>query len=171
VVPKIAINAIAKIKKSMTQFGFSENSITLYYADGSWLKTHLYSEKWPARASELMDRTCNAWPVPAELFAALDAVAPFSEDGRVRFRNGHLCSHDVDTVGARYEVHNLPNGPVLNAKRLKLIQPYVQHIDFFASTNGDSAAMTMFYGVNLRGLLAGSGSGENPPPGMQAASQ
>lgn len=150
VLPKSAIGALTKKAKKLARLGFSASSVTFYFEDGSWIRSQLYSEPWPD-VSRVLDIKCNPWPVPPEFFTALNAVASFSEDENVRFDAGVMRSHDTDAAGASYEVAGLPKGPMFNAKRLKLIEPYAKTIDFFAA--GGTA---MFFGDNMRGALVGT---------------
>lgn len=149
VLPKAAVAAVCKIGKPLAKFGFSNTTVTFWFEDGSWLRTQLYSEPWPD-----IDRVLNVpskpWPVPPDLAKALEAVAPFSEDGIVRFDTNILRSHDADGMGASYEVTGLPKGPKFNAKRLKIALQHTTNIDFGAS-NG----IAYFFGDNVRGALTG----------------
>lgn len=150
--PKSAINALVKNAKGLTQFGFTPgNSATFYFVDGSWIKTQLYSEPWPD-VSHILNYETKPWPMPDGFYTALAAVAPFSEDGFVRFDDGVLRSHESLEAGASYDVAGLPKGPVFNAKQLKSIQPFAKTIDFFG---GPERLSAYFYGDSVRGALTG----------------
>lgn len=149
VLPKAAAAAVCKIAKPLAKFGFSNTTVTFWFADGSWLRSQLYSEPWP-NIDRVLNVKCNPWPVPEKLAEALDAVAPFSGDGNVRFTANLLRSHDVDGLGATFEVTGLPYGPKFNAKKLKILLQHAKVVDF-AMPSG----IAYFFGENVRGVLAG----------------
>lgn len=154
-IPKSMVQAIVKCPKKLVSFGFSNASITFYFEDDSWLRTQLYSSQWPD-VRRIIDIKSNAWAVPGDLFKALAAVAPFSQDGQVYFTKNLLRSHaDNADAGATYEVEGLPQGPVHSIRQLKMIEPYAEQIDFFAE--GPNSTMLMFFGQNIRGVIAGRG--------------
>lgn len=147
--PKAGATAVLKANKPLAQFGFSSNSVTFYFEDGSWIRSQLYSEPWP-NVDNVLNVTSNPWPLPETFYKGLDAVASFSEDGNVHFKPNLLRSHNSEHTGASYEVIGLPSGPVFKAKQLKIIQPYVKTIDFIGK---DGKAF--FFGDNVRGAIVG----------------
>lgn len=146
--PKVLVDPLTKTNKKLVQFGYSQSSVTFYFEDGSWLRSQLYREQWPDM-SLILDRPANAWPVVADFWRGLDAVAGFSESGFVYFGPGVLHSHENPTSGASYEVVGLPKGPAFPAKQLAMIQPYADRIDFLAKD------CLLFFGSNVRGIIAG----------------
>lgn len=148
-IPKAGVNALLKVNKPLARFGFSERSVTFYFEDGSWVRSQLYSEPWPD-VSRILNVTSNPWPIPETLFKAVDAVAPFSENGAVYFGPNVIRSHASDGIGASYEVNGIPAGPIFRAKHLKIIEPYVKTIDFIGR-NG----ISYFFGESLRGAITG----------------
>lgn len=151
--PKTFANVLAKSTKKLKAFGFSQFSITIYFDDDSWIKTHLYAETWPD-VSTVLDRKANAWPVPGSLWEGVAAVQPFSPDGLLHCRTASIASHADPSHGACYEVQGLPDGPVFSAKQLLLIKPFAETIDFLAEGPHDSK-MLMFFGNRIRGCIAG----------------
>ncbi len=152
--PKQFVAALAKQKKNLTGFGFSSNSATFYFEDGCWLKTQLYSDKWPD-ISRVLNVQANLWPIDDGFYKALAAVAPFSEDGNVYFDTNLLMSHSDTTAGAQHECAGLPKGVVYPIKQLTIIKPYVQKIDWIANGVHDSSYCLVFYGETMRGVIAG----------------
>ncbi len=148
VLPKAAVTALLKANKPVVKFGFSPSTMTFYFEDESWLRTQLYSEAWPD-ISHILDVRSNAWPVPEDLFKALAAVSSFSEDGNVFFMSGSMRSHDTDAKGASYELRGIPNNIALNAKLLKMLEPYINAIDLQGVNH-----VTYFFGENIRGALS-----------------
>ena len=154
--PKAVVPALAKNNKTFSKFGFSSSSATFFFNDDSWLKTQFYAEQWP-EVRHILDTKANLWPVPKDFFTALAAVAPFSPDGLVHFDKEVLRSHNVEGVGASYEVSGLPKGPIFNAKQLQLIKPYAETIDFMAKGPNHIHSMLVFYGgsIPIRGMITG----------------
>lgn len=148
--PKATALALAKITKPLARFGFSNSSITLYFEDGSWLRSQMYRDKWPDVA-RLFEGNANYWPVPESFYTALDAITDFAEDGIAYFIKGALSSHNTTDLGASYEIFCLPNGVAYNIKRLKIIQPYAKAIDF--SVAGQPCLM--FKSETVRGKMMG----------------
>lgn len=147
VLPKSAVAAVMKVSKPLARLGFSNSTVTFWFEDGSWLRTQLYNEAWPD-IDRVLNQASNPWPVPTNLAVALDAVMPFSEDGLVRFDGGILRSHDIDGLGASYEVEGLPKGLKFNAKRLKLLLQHATKVDFTSKSG-----VAFFFGDSVRGAL------------------
>ncbi len=150
--PKSFCVALSKCNKKLSKFGFGQSSCTFYFEDESWLKTQFFAEPWPDVRSILESRhsKCNLFEVPNDFWAGIDSISNFSIDNCVYFDKDILRSHMSDDVGASYEVTGIPKGQIFNIKQLKLIQPYVQKIDFQAQGN-----CLMFVGDGIRGAIAG----------------
>lgn len=151
-IPKSIVQAIVKCPKKLFKFGFSHNSFTFHFEDESWLRTQLFADKWPD-LKHILDQKSNPWPLPADFFKALDAVAPFSIDDTIYFQKNLMCSHNIEGTGATYEVQGLPAGLIFSLKQLYQIKPHVKTIDFFAQ--GPNGPLTLFFGDNVRGAIAG----------------
>ncbi len=153
--PKQFVAALVKQKKNLSKFGFSKSSATFYFEDGCWLRTQLYSDNWPD-ISNILNREANLWPIDPNFFKALEAVAPFSEDGNVYFDTNLIMSHADHGVGASHECNGLPKGATYPAKQLMMLKPHVKKIDYMAKNSHDSTGyMLKFEGDNVRGLIAG----------------
>lgn len=150
--PKAFAIVLGKISKNLLQFGFSQSSATFYFTDGSWIKTQLYNDTYPD-VSRILNVKCNMLDIPKELFNGLNAVAPFSDNGLAYFDNGIIRSHLSEDIGASYEIAGLPKGLIFNIKQLQLIKDFAKQIDFFAQNS--NGPMTVFYGDNVRGCIAG----------------
>lgn len=148
IVPKLFINALCKMNKDLVSFGFSASSFTVYFDDGSWLRTQLYNDKWPD-CDAILRKPHSPLPLPMGFFDALNAIFGFIEDNRLRVRAGRLQSHDDETQGASYEVEGLTANLAYNAKHLKVLDGLIKTIDFV----GDSG-ISYFYGDNLRGAIS-----------------
>lgn len=152
--PKEFVKALAKQKKNLTGFGFSNSTATFYFEDGCWLRTQLYADQWPD-VSRILNREANLWTIDPNFFQALDAVASFSEDGNVYSRLNLLCSHADEGVGATFECNGIPAGFVYPIKQLQIMKPYVTKIDYMASGVHDSSYCLYFVGDAMRGVISG----------------
>jgi len=152
--PKQFVAALAKQKKNLVGFGFSNNSATFHFEDGCWIKTQLYSDEWPD-VGRILNREANLWSIDAGFYKALDAVAAFSEDGNVYSDLNLLMSHADSALGATHECAGIPKGFVYPIKQLKIIQPHVQKIDWMANGIHDSSYCLVFQGGNMRGVISG----------------
>lgn len=145
--PKSFAVALSKINKNLKAFGCSDNSVTIYFEDDSFIKTQLYSENWPD-VNQLLNKGSNPLPIPKDLWEGLKNVESFSPDDLVHFDTNCIRSHSSDGLGASFEVLGIPKGPIYAIKYLKIIESLAQSIDFFAGN------ATMFFGSNVRGCLA-----------------
>lgn len=145
--PKAIINPLSKSKKKLSKIGGSQSSLTFYFEDQSWIKTQLFNKEWPS-VNFLLDRPSDPKPLPAGLWEGLAAIAPFSTDGVCHFQKGRIQSSPSENVGASYEVPGLPDGLSFGIKQLNLIKPHIKTIDF-------QPEISMFFGENIRGALAG----------------
>jgi hypothetical protein len=152
--PKQFITALAKQKKNLSCFGYSNNSATFYFEDGSWIKTQLYNEQWPD-VGRILNRDANLQPINPDFFTALEAVAPFSEDGNIYSDSNLLLSHSNAAVGASHECSNIPKGFIYPIKQLMIMKPYVKQIDFMANGFHDNSYCLVFQGDNMRGVISG----------------
>lgn len=146
--PKAIIEPLVKANKKLIKFGFSLSSVTFYFEDESWIKSQLYSKKWPD-VSDVLNRPSTVTPVPVDFWNALDAIAPFASEGMAHFGRDSLASHDNPATGACYEVAGLLPGPIFPIRQLALIKPHATSIDFMAKD------CLMFYGNQIRGAIAG----------------
>jgi hypothetical protein len=147
-IPKSFANLL-KTEKTLSRFGFSSGSVTLWFEDGNWIKTQLFADQWP-NINQILNVETKPIDVPAELFVGLDAVAPFAPESLVRFADGCIKSNDEQ---ASYEVAGLPPGPVFNAKQLALLKGWMEKADWFV--DGPHGPMHYFFGGKMRGVIAG----------------
>ena len=152
VLPNAIIEPITKNNKQLKSFGFSKSSCTFYYEDESWIKSQFFIEKWP-EVGPILDRQTNQLPIPTDFFTGVKVLEPFSEDGFVYCDTNIMRSHPDESLGASYEVYGLPKGPAFEIKQLKMLEPYIKTVDFFVPHRNHH--MTIFYGENCRGAIAG----------------
>jgi hypothetical protein len=155
-IPKAFAAAIVKTPKKPTGFGFGERSVTIWFEDGSWLKTQLFNvSEWP-NIDKQFEYTFFPSDVPEGLFEGVRAIERFSEDGGIHFHDGKLKTTydnyrgeaDGPVYGASYEVPGLQPGHTFSANLLRLIEPVVTMIDY---TSVEDRAF--FFGDMLRGVI------------------
>lgn len=165
--PKQAATAIAKCGKPLTGFGFSNNSATFYFEDGSFIKTQLYAERYPAYEKVFECENIHAWAIPAEFFKAVRALESFSSNGVVYFNEG-VISTDVEVEQAStYKIEGLPDGMAFNAKYLMQVESFFEKAHF----ENDEKPRVFFFGGNVRGVLMGVGKVEKQAPSVSSNSE
>jgi hypothetical protein len=150
-IPKAAINALGKVKKKLTGFGYTPgNSATFWFEDGSYLKTQLFNGRY-VPYTQIFDRANGvpAMPMPAEFFTALEAVAPFSKNKFIHFHADKLCSNIDTEQGASFDLPGLPGGMTFNAEYLKHIADYFDNVQF------PTPSQLNFAKGSLRGAMMG----------------
>lgn len=150
--PKMAVGAIKKAKKHLANFGYSANTATFYFSDGTWIRSNLYQEKYPDVVRYLNVPT-EAREVPKDLFNAAAKVAPFSTTGEVFIKDG-LISSEPD-FGKHYVGGELKlpiagdHSPrIYFSEDLRLVAPHVLLWDENVSKD-----VTYFFGEKLRGAI------------------
>lgn len=144
-IPKAAIIAITKSGRELDKLGYSNNSVTFWFKDGSWLRTQKYNDKWPD-VSKILNLPSKAEPVPETLFKGVNSLAPFTEDNSsISFNDGQLSTNKGL---ATYDIEGLQKGPSFNAKYLQLIEPIATQIDLNVSNQ-----YLYFFGENIRGAI------------------
>ena len=153
--PKQFVVALAKQKKNLTGFGFSNSSATFYFEDNCWLKTQLYSDEWP-NVSRILNIEANLWNIDPNFFEALSAIAPFSETGNVYSDTNLLMSHPEASLGATHECTGIPKGFIYPIKQLMMMKNHVKKIDYYANGLSQSQSYCLkFEGDNMRGVISG----------------
>lgn len=156
ILPKAAVSILIKVKKEIRGFGYSAESLTLWYSDNTWMKSQLYTEAWPD-VDKLLNVVAAPKPIQKGFFEALDAVEPFSE-GTVHFNDECLTSNTDATIQyAVRDVKGLPCGPSFGCKNLDLIRPHVKLIDWAC---GQDNKIAYFTGEGVRGVVSHAEKGE-----------
>lgn len=156
-IPKVAIQAIIRAGKPLAKLGFSETSVTFWFEDGSFIKTQTFAGKFPAYKDVIDCNYGDMWPVPEHFFKAVEAVASFSENASIYFKNGQVVSNLDDETPSFYRVAGLPEGVGFNGKYLAMIASGATRLLFSEDDpNGRNAIPRLFFvGDNLRGVIAG----------------
>jgi hypothetical protein len=151
-IPKRAIQAVAKVRKPLLYFGFTEHSVTFYFEDGYFIKTNLIATEYPDTKS-LLDRNFNRqfYEKPSDFYKGLLAIHSFVVDDTIYFHRDFLATHASLEIGANYRIDGLPDYLSYSAKGLKFIEEYTHNINFPT----DQSTPLAFYSTNVRGLLMG----------------
>jgi len=163
--PKIALQAVLKAGKKLERLGFSPSSVTFWFEDGSFIKTQTFAAQFPAYKSVIECNYGDMWPVPETFFKAVEAVASFSENGHVYFKNGQVVSNLNDDAPSFYRIEGLPEGIGFNGKYLAMIEGRASRLLFQEddATGRNEIPRLFFVGENLRGVIAGL---ETKPPAV-----
>lgn len=156
-VPKVALQAVLKSGKPLVRFGFSQTSVTFWFEDQSFIKTQIFAGQFPAYKSVIECNYGDMWPVPTDFFKAVAAVANFSENGSIFFKNGQVVSNLNDETPSFYKVEGLPEGVGFDGKLLALIADKASRFLFTEAdpTGRNEIPRLFFVGENLRGVVAG----------------
>lgn len=150
-IPKKAVDTLLKVSKPLCQFGFSANSVTFYFDDGSFLKTRVMSDGWPDVDRLFYAANGPFQPIWPTFFVALKAIEAFVQNDSIFFHDGFLATHNSLELGASYRVDGLPGGYTFSAAYWRLLEPIADQI----AMAGRRDAPSSFIGKNIRGLLMG----------------
>lgn len=149
-IPRVAVKEMLRISEAPSSMQLGETSVTFHYPGDRWLRTQLLSCDWPD-LGRVLDVDAHPQPLPAGLFEALEAVAPFTDKlGRVFFRAGTLCTHATDDEGAVHELAEAPETGIYGAQMLGLLNGVAQRADFALYPKP-----CIFYGDRVRGAIIG----------------
>lgn len=148
-IPKASAVAIIKTDKVLTGFGFSASSATFHFEDGSFYKTQLFNDRFPAYQN-LFPLSVDPWPLPPEFWKAVEAIALFSQEGKLYFEDGFIRSHEQEAQASTYKIDGLPDEMGFNAKHLMRVKHAMQTAAF-----DNVKSEVVFFGENMRGLLKG----------------
>ena len=154
VLPKAFVSALGKLAKPIKQFGFSENSFTIYFEDRSWLRTQLYGDNpWPD-VQGFLNVASVPVALPENFFKACETVALFAKEDDVYVCADYVSSVatlDVSDQGAVVELPGANFGAQrhLDGNALALVKDYAKTADFSSHPKG-----MLFFGDNVRGVVA-----------------
>jgi len=155
--PKAALQAVIKSGKVLTNLGFSQTSVTFWFEDNSFIKTQTFNAQYPAYKNVIECNYGDMWPVPETFFKAVEAVANFSENASVYFKNGQVVSNPNDETPSFYRIDGLPEGVGFNGAYIAMIAKQATRLFFTEEddTGTNEIPRLFFVGENLRGVIAG----------------
>ncbi len=151
-IPRAALKEMLRIGEPPTYAQMDQNSLTLHYSDGRWIRSQLLVVNWPDMRN-ILDKECKPQPLDRTLFEAIEKIESFTDAaGRVYLQNGYARTHHENDgrVGASYAVENLTIEGLYQVKMLSLLNGVATHGDF--SRYPEPA---LFFGNNLRGAIIG----------------
>jgi DNA polymerase III sliding clamp (beta) subunit (PCNA family) len=103
--PRFAIEELIRIDEEPISIARSENALTFYYKDKSWLRTVLFETNWPKPPREILDGIKADHKIHPELVEAVRTLAPFADEkAPVLWLDGD----EVKTPdGERHAVHKM----------------------------------------------------------------
>jgi hypothetical protein len=150
IVPKLFVSALRRTRgKTLYSLGWSSESLTAYLPGDAWLKTRLPVDPDMPDLQSFLNLPCTPTPAPLGLWAAVDRLAPFSNDGRIYFREEGVCTDRYQTDGAINLCEGLPTGLSFPISALQLVAPHAETLAFNVTEK-----MSYFFGKNVRGALA-----------------
>lgn len=147
-IPKAAAVALSKIGKNLSRFGYSDTSATFYFDDESFLKTQLFKDRYPQYQKIYEQRQGDVWPLPADFFAGVEAVADFSDSKFVFLRGDKIQSHEHEEQGATYDIKGIPQRMSFNHEYLRALAPHFKNVVF-------TQKAAYFQNEKVRGALMG----------------
>lgn len=147
--PMSFFDTVAKVPLTITRFGYTPNqSLTIYFENGAWLRSQLYLEPVPD-VGKILDaiEMSRCTDLPAGFWEACDAVVPHSIRKEVYFDHTRVMSHETDTTGAQHLLE-VPFRKLFSYDLLRKLQNYCPKADFV--THEDRA---VFAGDNVRAVV------------------
>lgn len=152
IIPKLFVSILMKIKTPMSRFGFSPQSFTVWFEDGSWLRTNLFIEQYAAYGPVITkSEAANPSPIIKEIFEGIRKVAPFAGDTIVWAGDSCVRSQfDPRHAKAIYDVKALAGMPMvgLNIKQMLALEALIERIDYSVQD------VIAWFGGNARGVIA-----------------
>lgn len=150
ILPKTFITALQKTSKTINKIGGSENTFTIWFEDGSWLKSSLYpsNTELPKVEDFLNVQTAKFVPTPKSFFETVKRLEPFSTDGMIYLTEDGMRVIS-ETAYAIEQIVGIPKGIAFKIKSLLQIADYAKQIHFNAKHG-----ITLFNnGENVRGAI------------------
>lgn len=162
--PKAFATALHKVGREPKSFGFGQNTFTVYYEDGSFIRTQTYPiDAYPAeKILSMLDMLMTApmaIPPVKGLFEAIEKTAPFADEqyGLVWFTGGSVKTGPADAEGwtSEVDVKDLPEGVGANAKGLLMFKSEIKSIWLGNPEHDNTPARVVMYGDNFRAAVNG----------------
>ncbi|QBZ71735.1 hypothetical protein [Pseudomonas phage KP1] len=146
--PKASALAIGKCAKTLVGFGYSANSATFWFEDGSFMKTHLFAERYPNYSILFECPDANYWPIPDEFYKGIRAVESFSPNGNVFFKDGFILSRLQKETATSYKIEGLPDKMGFSVKLLIAVEHAFKSVHFDINKK-----KVFFFSERIRGVL------------------
>lgn len=154
-IPKAAINALAKTDKKLVAIGFSDISCTFHFEDESFMRTSIFMDRYPHYQSIFDAGTAlEVTPQPPDFYTALAAVSGFAESKFVFMCGDKMQSHQQAERGATYDIAGIPASMSFDSTYLKQLEPH------FKNTKVDKTRIFFQNGVVRGAIMGGSHFGQ-----------
>lgn len=148
--PRSAVKEMLRINEEPIGAQVTSGSITFHYSNSRWLRTQLFSTKWPD-LSIILDKPSDPNPICEQLFPSLLKLRPFADKmGRIFLGDGFLATHEDPGTGARVELAELQWPGIYNVEMLLTLKDMVSSIDWSLYP-----APCLFFGDRIRGAIVG----------------
>jgi len=161
--PKAAAKVISECDKPIVAFGYGEASVTFHFEDGSWIKSQLYKDRYPAYATIFEGVDFQSWPLPPEFFQAVKMVESFG-NGNVYFKDSAVLSNTREFEASTYRLSGLPDNMGFNAKYLLKVEKMAEQVQFVKERRIMFFLSKMANGLHMRGAIMGLDMQEEPAP-------
>src|SRR5215217_805025 len=163
------VKAAATLKPTGVGIGMDWKSLTIWFENGAWLRTNLYSnDAWPNDAIDLFYRGVNMSVNRTDLdpkgWAAIGQVLPFAVD-RVIMRPGIIRTHPDRKEGAALEVKEATATFDVDGKQFLALAEIAK---FYGVTEEFEVPLMLVFGDNCRGIVAGLEPLPEPAAGQTA---
>ena len=146
-IPKELIKVFSKTKKQLAGFGFSENSVTLYFSDGSWAMARSKKPDW-FEPYDFFNKTPNPVELSIEFAKAVSIIKPFCNEGKLYFIGNAICSHS-SYDGAKFNIASSTPKAVFMLKDIEFLLSKFKQFDCVSD-----ATKWEFFGDNVRAVVA-----------------
>lgn len=149
--PVSFIKKLEKIKRSIKQFGFSDHSFTVWFEDGSFIRTAMYKGKYAAYSHVFEDTDeFDLVDLPEEFYKTLKSLVAFAKDGVVYFKDGRIYTAKNAEAASSFQHQAIPDGFGFNVNYLLLIAKHAPSVKFMHSRE-----KIQFECGNVRGAVMG----------------
>lgn len=149
-IPKKAVLAIVKCKKQIVEFGYSGESCTFWFNDGSFIKTKLLQEDF-INYRLYFKKELVYLPIQDDFYKALTHIKNFIKGGVVYFNDKGVSSNDlnIDSDGdSSYLIEGLPNNMAFTLKYLIALKSIFKNVLF-----DKEEEKVYFHNETTRGVL------------------
>lgn len=161
ILPKEFVTALVKTGKEPEGFGVAPDlgSFTVWFADGSWLRTNAYKEvAWPAEFLAMFPTLFNLTPVPMDpkVLTAVGTVLPFADEQhnkRVIIRTGLVRTDPDRRLGAAIELAEANFTLDVDGKRLMAVADHIQTFGLGSLPTGVPTFVFFGQAPAIRGVI------------------
>lgn len=153
VVPEDFVVAVAKCKLSPVGMGLSKNSLTVWYENNAFIKTHLYDFDYPS-LTHLFDKIPSINEMitpPSDFVTTLRNMQKLSDKGSlITFGKNSMQNSPHDEISSVYETPWLSVNIKFNLDQLISIDKLLDHVQFC-----ENPPMVFFMNGLCRGMVTG----------------